>query len=54
MLALDMVWQEHKTPQDDSYVPKDGLVIAWSFQVVKALIQDPACGESWDRRACRR
>jgi hypothetical protein len=36
MLAPDVVWQEHETPQDDSYVPKDGLVLAWSLLVVKA------------------
>lgn len=36
MLALDVVWKEHKTPQDDSYVPKDGLVIAWTLQIGKA------------------
>ena len=36
MLALDVVWKEYETPQDESYVPKDGLVIAWSLQVVKA------------------
>ena len=36
MLAPDVVWKEYETPQDESYVPKDGLVIAWSLQVVKA------------------
>ena len=36
MLAPDVIWQEHETPQDDSYVPKDGKIIAWSLQVVKA------------------
>jgi hypothetical protein len=38
MFALDMVWQEDKIPQDDSYLPNDGFVIAWSLQVVKALL----------------
>lgn len=36
MLAPDNIWQEHETPKDDSFVPKDGLVLAWSLQVVKA------------------
>ena len=34
-LAPDHIWQEYETPQDDSYVPKDGLVLGWSVQVVK-------------------
>ena len=38
MLARDVLWQEHETPQDDSYVPKDGVVLAWSIQVVKTSI----------------
>ena len=36
MLAPDVLWQEYETPQDDSYVPKDGIVLPWSVQVVKA------------------
>ena len=36
MLAPNDLWQEYETPQDDSYVPKDGIVLAWSVQVVKA------------------
>lgn len=36
MLALDYLWQEHKTPQNNSYVVKEGRVLAWSLQVVKA------------------
>lgn len=36
MLALDVIWYEHKTPQDDSYVPNHGLIMIWSVQVVKA------------------
>lgn len=35
-LAPDDLSQEHETPQDDSYVPKNGTVLAWSIQVVKA------------------
>jgi len=35
-MAPDALWQEHETPQDDSYVPKEGLVMAWSLLVVKA------------------
>ena len=34
-LAPDHIWQEYETPQDDSYVPKDGLILGWSVQVVK-------------------
>lgn len=37
-LAPDMIWQEHETPQDDTYVPKDGAVHGWSVQVVKTSI----------------
>ena len=36
ILAPDKLWQEYETPEDDSYVLKDGLVLAWSVQVVKA------------------
>ena len=36
MLAPDHLWQEYETPQDDSYMPKDGIVLLWSVQVVKA------------------
>ena len=36
MLVLGELYQEYETPQDDSYVPKDGLILAWSVQVVKA------------------
>ena len=35
-LAPYAIGQEHETPQDDYYVPKDDLVIAWSIHVVKA------------------
>lgn len=34
-MAPDDLWQEHETPQDDTYVPKNGSVFAWSVQVVK-------------------
>lgn len=37
-LAPDMIWQEHETSQDDTYVPKDGAVHGWSVQVVKTSI----------------
>ena len=37
-LAPDTLWQEHETPEDDSYSPKDGLVLGWSIQVVKASL----------------
>lgn len=37
MFAPDSIWQEHKTPKDNSYIPKDGLVIAWFVHVVKAF-----------------
>ena len=30
ILAPDHLWEEYETPQDDSYVPKDGIVLAWS------------------------
>lgn len=33
--APEAIWQEHETPKDDSYVPKEGTVMAWSFLVVK-------------------
>ena len=33
--APEAIWQEHETPKDDSYVPKEGAVMAWSFLVVK-------------------
>ena len=36
MLAPYVVWHEYETLEDESYMPKDGLVIAWSLQVVKA------------------
>ena len=36
LLAPDHLWQEYETPQDDSYVAKDGIVLGWSIQVVKA------------------
>lgn len=35
MLMPDFIWQEHKTPQADTYVPKTG-VRGWSLQIVKA------------------
>lgn len=36
-LAPEVLWSEHETPEDDSYVPKEGnVVLAWSFLVVKA------------------
>ena len=38
MLAPEMIWQEHETPEDDSYVPKDGVLLGWSIQVVKTSI----------------
>lgn len=31
-----MIWQDHKSYQDDSYLPKDGIITKWSAQVVKA------------------
>src|ERR1700738_3038953 len=37
-LAPDTLWQEHETPEDDSYSPKDDLVLAWSIQVVKTSL----------------
>ena len=36
MLAPDVIPEEHETPADDTYVPKDGIVLKWSVQVVKA------------------
>ena len=36
MLAPDNLCDDYETPPDDSYVPKDGLVRAWSLLVVKA------------------
>lgn len=35
-LAPEEIWQEHETPQDDTYVPKPSTIIAWSIQVVKS------------------
>lgn len=35
-LAPELLWKEHETTEDDSYVPKDGIVLAWSLLVVKA------------------
>ena len=37
ILAPDQLWQEYETPQDNSYVPKDGIILSWSVQVVKAF-----------------
>lgn len=37
MLAPYVVWQKHRTLEDDNYIPKNGHVIAWSMQVVKAV-----------------
>ena len=34
----DVLWKKHKTPQDDSYIPKVRLVLPWSIQVVKASL----------------
>ena len=35
-LAPEFIWSEHETPEDDTYVPKEGNVVkAWSFLVVK-------------------
>jgi hypothetical protein len=36
MQAPDVLCEEYETPPDDSYVPKDGILLAWSLQVVKA------------------
>lgn len=36
ILAPDVLCEEYETPPDDSYVPKDGIVLAWSLLVVKA------------------
>jgi hypothetical protein len=35
-LAPFEIVEEYETPTDDSYVPKEDLLIAWSFSVVKA------------------
>ena len=32
-LTPNTIWEEHETPQDDTYVPKHG-VLGWSMQVV--------------------
>ena len=35
-LAPFEIVEEYETPTDDSYVPKEGILVAWSFSVVKA------------------
>jgi hypothetical protein len=35
-LAPFEIVEEYETPTDDSYVPKEDLLVAWSFSVVKA------------------
>lgn len=36
MFALDVIWKEHEIPKDDLHVPKNGLLMNWYVQVVKA------------------
>jgi len=36
MLAPDHLPEEHETPKEDTYVPKDETIVRWSVQVVKA------------------
>lgn len=36
MLAFNVNHETHKTPEDDTYVPKDKIVTKWYVQVVKA------------------
>ena len=35
-LAPNTIWEEHETPEDDTYVPKHG-VLGWSIAVVKTV-----------------
>jgi hypothetical protein len=35
-LAPYEIVEEYETPTDDSYVPKEDQLVAWSFLVVKA------------------
>jgi len=35
-LAPFEIVEEYETPTDDSYVPKEDSLVAWSFSVVKA------------------
>ena len=35
-LAPDHISEEHETPKDETYVPKDDTIMRWSVQVVKA------------------
>ena len=35
-LAPDNIPEEHETPKEDTYVPKDDSIMRWSVQVVKA------------------
>jgi hypothetical protein len=42
-LAPNAIWEEHETPEDDTYVPKDGIILGWSVLVVKASMYKIIC-----------
>jgi hypothetical protein len=42
-LAPNAIWEEHETPEDDTYIPKDGIVLGWSVLVVKASVYKIIC-----------